>query len=262
MDCNPHPEPWMPGINKHSENGPGGVLELRSITARDLTRDLAAERPTKPISVAWHWRRPHDVRRCCGASLWSGYALPTRRPTAAIDGVGGQGNHLSEPKRCSDKPGHLTQCFHSRSMKRDVPLVMQGTSCSRGNYSSLKTSSNAPPHPYHQSREAGSCMGRRADPSTIHATGPLLRDPSRSATRGERPVPPLQQCGAIEKVRRGSVHAAMAALMRDTVPLPTPIAFATFLIPSPAANRARTTPSTFAPVPCSRRGASAASLIS
>jgi len=39
----------MPGINKHSENGPGGVLELRSTTARDLTRDLAAERPTKPI---------------------------------------------------------------------------------------------------------------------------------------------------------------------------------------------------------------------
>ena len=30
MDCNPHPEPWMPGINKHSENGPVGVLELRS----------------------------------------------------------------------------------------------------------------------------------------------------------------------------------------------------------------------------------------
>jgi hypothetical protein len=41
------------------------------------------------------------------ASLWSGYALPTRRPIAAIDGDSGQGNHLSEPKRCSDKPGHL-----------------------------------------------------------------------------------------------------------------------------------------------------------
>ena len=78
-----------------------------SITARDLTRVWAAARRTKPISVAWHWRRPHDVRRCCGASLWSGYALPTRRPTAAIDGDSGQGNHLSEPKRCSDKPGHL-----------------------------------------------------------------------------------------------------------------------------------------------------------
>ena len=110
MDCNPHPEPWMPGINKHSENdGPAGVLELRSITARDLTRVWAAARRTKPISAAWHWRRPHDVRRCCGASLWSGYVLPTRRPTAAINGDNGQGNHLSEPKRCSDKPGHLTQ---------------------------------------------------------------------------------------------------------------------------------------------------------
>jgi hypothetical protein len=40
----------------------------------------------------------------------------------------------------------------------------------------------------------------------------------------------------------------MAALMRDTVPLPTPTAFATFLIPSPAASRARTAASTFGPV--------------
>jgi hypothetical protein len=86
-----------------------------SITARDLTRVWAAARRTKPISVDRHWRRPHDVRRCCGASLWSGYALPTRRPTAAIDGDRWQGNHLSEPKRCSDKPGHLIRrCLHAR----------------------------------------------------------------------------------------------------------------------------------------------------
>ena len=42
------------------------------------------------------------------ASLWSGYALPTRRPTTAINGDSSQGNHLSEPKRCSDQPGHLS----------------------------------------------------------------------------------------------------------------------------------------------------------
>jgi len=57
--------------------------------------------------VAWHWRRPHDVRRRCGAWLRSGYALPAPRPTTAIDGDSSQGNHLSEPKRCSDQPGHL-----------------------------------------------------------------------------------------------------------------------------------------------------------
>jgi len=67
-------------------------------------------------------------------------------------------------------------------------------------------------------------------------------------TRGERQRRPLQQCRAIGIVRRGSVHAAMAALMRDTVPLPTPTAYAAFLIPSPAASRARTAASTFAPV--------------
>src|SRR3984885_5744963 len=87
------------------------VATWPSITARDLTRVWVAARRTKPISVAWYWRRPHDVRRCCRASLWSGYALPTRRPTAAIDGDNGQGNHLSEPKRCSDKPGHLMKHF-------------------------------------------------------------------------------------------------------------------------------------------------------
>ena len=34
------------------------------------------------------------------------------RSTAAIDGDSWQGNHLSEPKRCSDKPGHLTYRAH------------------------------------------------------------------------------------------------------------------------------------------------------
>ena len=41
VDRNLHPEPWMPGINKHSENGPVGVLELRSTTA-DVYTPLAA----------------------------------------------------------------------------------------------------------------------------------------------------------------------------------------------------------------------------
>jgi hypothetical protein len=39
-------------------------------------------------------------------------------------------------------------------------------------------------------------------------------------------------------------YAVIAALIRDTVPLPTPIVFATFLIPSPAARRARMAAST------------------
>ena len=41
-----------------------------STTARGLTRALAERRRTKPISVAWRWRRPHDVAavvgHCCG----------------------------------------------------------------------------------------------------------------------------------------------------------------------------------------------------
>jgi putative transposase len=78
-----------------------------SIIARGRTRALTDARLTKPISVAWRWRRQHDVRCHCEASLWSGYALPTRRPTTAIEGDSWQGNHLSGPKRCSDQPGHL-----------------------------------------------------------------------------------------------------------------------------------------------------------
>ena len=41
---------------------------------------------------------------------------------------------------------------------------------------------------------------------------------------------------------------AIAALIRDTVPFPTPITLATFLTPSPAARRARMAASTLAPV--------------
>jgi hypothetical protein len=42
-----------------------------------------------------------------GHCVRSGYALPTQCPTTAIEGDSSQGNHLSEPKRCSDHPGHL-----------------------------------------------------------------------------------------------------------------------------------------------------------
>ena len=34
-------------------------------------------------------------------------AVARQRSATAIDGDNRQGNHLSEPKRCSDKPGHL-----------------------------------------------------------------------------------------------------------------------------------------------------------
>ena len=40
---------------------------------------------------------------------------PPWRPTAS-NGDSSQGNHLSEPKRCSDQPGHLSlRCRHSAS---------------------------------------------------------------------------------------------------------------------------------------------------
>jgi hypothetical protein len=38
-------------------------------------------------------------------------------------------------------------------------------------------------------------------------------------------------CKTIETARCGSIQAAIAALMRDTVPLPTPTAFAIFFDP-------------------------------
>ena len=38
-----------------------------STTASGHTPALTGARRTKPISTAWHWRRPHDVRRRCGA---------------------------------------------------------------------------------------------------------------------------------------------------------------------------------------------------
>jgi hypothetical protein len=46
--------------------------------------------------------------------------------------------------------------------------------------------------------------------------------------------------------RRSATQAPIAALIRDTVPLPTPTVFATFLTPSPATSRVRTAASTFA----------------
>ena len=38
----------------------------------------------------------------------------TQRPTTAVDGDSSRGNHLSEPKRCSEQPGHL--CSATRRM--------------------------------------------------------------------------------------------------------------------------------------------------
>jgi paraquat-inducible protein B len=63
-------------------------------------------RPTRPILVAWRWRRPHDVRRRGGATK----------------GDSSQGNHLSEPKRCSDQPGHL----NTPDEKADAPTSTEG----------------------------------------------------------------------------------------------------------------------------------------
>ena len=49
----------------------------------------------------------------------SGRATPSLRPTTAIDGDSWQGNHLSEPKRCSDQPGHL------RRRARQVSAILR-----------------------------------------------------------------------------------------------------------------------------------------
>ena len=66
MDCNPHPEPWMPGINKHSENdGPVGVLELRSTIASARIRALLPGRRIAPTSTTCHYSRQHEFRRRC-----------------------------------------------------------------------------------------------------------------------------------------------------------------------------------------------------
>ena len=42
-------------------------------------------------------------------------ALPTQYSTTAIEGDHSQGNHLSEPKRCSDQPGHLCRTRYAIS---------------------------------------------------------------------------------------------------------------------------------------------------
>src|ERR1700693_6168271 len=101
------------------------VATWPSTTASGHTRALTHARRTKPTSKAVRWRRPRDVRRRCGASLRSGYALPTRRPATAIDRDNRQGNHLSEPKRCSDKPGHLRLISEMDARNRASALVMQ-----------------------------------------------------------------------------------------------------------------------------------------
>jgi len=58
------------------------------------------------------------VGRCFGRAS----ALPTQRPTMAIDGDSLRGNHLSEPKRCSDQPGH-----HYRLVDWDAYPVLRFT---------------------------------------------------------------------------------------------------------------------------------------
>jgi hypothetical protein len=50
------------------------------------------------------------------------------------------------------------------------------------------------------------------------------------------------------RVRHQSASYLIAALIRDTVPLPTPTSLATFLMPSPDVSRARMVASTLAPV--------------
>jgi putative transposase len=82
-------------------------LYLGSITASGRIRALTDGLRITSISAASPCRRRREIRRRCGASLRSGYALPTRCPATAIDGEDRSGSHLSEPKRCSDEPGHL-----------------------------------------------------------------------------------------------------------------------------------------------------------
>ena len=45
---------------------------------------------------------------------------------AAIDGDSGRGNHLSEPKRCSDKPGHLTGALGARLAAIEQGVIVPG----------------------------------------------------------------------------------------------------------------------------------------
>ena len=78
-----------------------------STIASGRIRALTGGRRITSISAASSWRRRRDIRRRCGASLRSGYALPTGRPATAIDGKDRLGIHLSGPKRCSDQAGHL-----------------------------------------------------------------------------------------------------------------------------------------------------------
>jgi hypothetical protein len=74
---------------------------------RKRIRALTHARRTKPTSTPCRWKRQHEFRRRCAASLRSGYALPARRRTTATHVNNRQKIHLSEAKRCSDKASHL-----------------------------------------------------------------------------------------------------------------------------------------------------------
>src|SRR5215472_8739135 len=92
-----------------------------STTANGRIRALTGGRRITSISAASPRRRQRENRRRCGASLRSGYALPTRRPTTAIDGKERSGVHLSELKRCSDQAGHL--CYDDSAR---AGLILEG----------------------------------------------------------------------------------------------------------------------------------------
>ena len=114
VDRNPHPEPWMPGINKHSENdGPVGVLELRSTIASDRIRALPPGRRIAPTSTACHCSRQHEFRRRCRGITPVGLrppcATPRQRHTIMSTGRGstyrGRNAVSTKPATSSQRPG-------------------------------------------------------------------------------------------------------------------------------------------------------------
>jgi putative transposase len=86
---------------------PRSVGISTSTTASVRIRALTHGRQTKRTSMPCRWSRQHDFRHRSGASLRSGYALPTRRPRTTIHVNNRQRIHLSGAKRCSDKASHI-----------------------------------------------------------------------------------------------------------------------------------------------------------
>jgi putative transposase len=87
---------------------PRSVGISTSTTASVRIRALTHGRQTKRTSMPCRWSRQHDFRHRSGASLRSGYALPTRRPRTTIHVNNRQRIHLSGAKRCSDKASHIS----------------------------------------------------------------------------------------------------------------------------------------------------------